>query len=90
MVCGLGSGHTLHVCNYARNSLWIELCRGDSDSQQHWDSLFYVGIAICMTIMVSFIFQLQFPFLVMILGGGAVLFVYRLRTQVGILRPFHR
>ena len=36
-----------------------------------------VGIAICMTIMVSFrgAFQLQLaPFLVMILGGGAALF----------------
>ena len=36
-----------------------------------------VGIAICMTIMVSFrgAFQLQlFPFLIMILGGGAALF----------------
>ena len=40
-LCDLGSGHSLHVCNYARNSLWIELCVGaDSDSQQHWDSLF--------------------------------------------------
>ena len=37
----------------------------------------FVGIAICMTIMVSFrgAFQLQLaPFLVMILGGGAALF----------------